>query len=57
MDGKTPPQFVCTSSRAQVRLDILVSGLMTVMVIETRKTAMEKEVTSDMESPPPYSNS
>ncbi|KAN0089736.1 hypothetical protein V8E51_019996 [Hyaloscypha variabilis] len=45
-DGKTPPQFVCHDAQAQVRMDILMSGLMTVMVIETRKAAVIKELGS-----------
>jgi hypothetical protein len=52
-DGKTPPQFVCTSLHAQIKLDILMSGLMTVMVIETRKEAMKRAAIQDTE-PPPY---
>lgn len=43
-DGITPPQFVCTEAHAQIRLDIIMSGLMTVLVIETRKTAVIKEL-------------
>jgi hypothetical protein len=43
-DGKTPPQFVCHDAQAQVRMDILMAGLMTVMVIETRKAAVIKEL-------------
>ena len=39
-DGKTPPQFVCTDAHAQIRLDAIMSGLMTVLVIETRKAAV-----------------
>ncbi len=42
-DGKTPPRFVCTNVQAQVKLDILMAGLMTVLVIETRKVAIIKE--------------
>lgn len=45
-DGKTPPQFVCHDAQAQVRMDILMAGLMTVMVIETRKAAVIKELGS-----------
>jgi hypothetical protein len=43
-DGKTPPQFVCNDAHAQLRLDIIMSGLMTVLVIETRKAAVIKEL-------------
>ena len=45
-DGKTSPQFVCHDAQAQVRMDILMAGLMTVMVIETRKAAVIKELGS-----------
>jgi hypothetical protein len=45
-DGKTLPQFVCQDAKAQVRMDILMAGLMTVMVIETRKAAVIKEIGS-----------
>jgi hypothetical protein len=45
-DGETPAQFVCNDAQAQVRMDILMAGLMTVMVIETRKTAVVKELGS-----------
>jgi hypothetical protein len=45
-DGKTPPQFVCTDAQVQVRMDIVMAALMTVMVIETRKTAVVKELGS-----------
>jgi hypothetical protein len=45
-DGKTPPQFVCNDAQAQVRMDILMAGLMTVLVIETRKAAVVKELGS-----------
>lgn len=43
-DGKTPPQFVCADAHAQVRLDVIMSGLMTVLVVETRKVAVIKEL-------------
>jgi hypothetical protein len=43
-DGKTPPQFVCNDPHAQLRLDIIMAGLMTVLVIETRKAAVIKEL-------------
>lgn len=43
-DGKTPPQFVCTDAHAQIRLDAIMSGLMTVLVIETRKAAVIEEL-------------
>lgn len=45
-DGKTPPQFVCTDVKAQIRLDIIMAGLMTVMVIETRKYSVIKDMGS-----------
>ncbi|KAF8855604.1 hypothetical protein BDZ45DRAFT_728040 [Acephala macrosclerotiorum] len=45
-DGKTPPQFVSHDPHAQLRLDIIMSGLMTVLVIETRKAAVVKELGS-----------
>ena len=45
-DGKTPPQFVCADAHAQIRLDIIMSGLMTVLVIETRKAAVIKELSA-----------
>ncbi|KAH9208552.1 hypothetical protein DL95DRAFT_479806 [Leptodontidium sp. 2 PMI_412] len=45
-DGKTPPQFVCNDAHAQLRLDIIMAGLMTVLVIETRKTAVVNELGS-----------
>ena len=41
-NGTTPPQFVCADAHAQIRLDIIMSGLMTVLVIETRKGAVMK---------------
>jgi len=44
-DGK-PPQFVCHDAQAQVRIDILMARLMTVIVIETRKAAVIKELGS-----------
>jgi hypothetical protein len=43
-DGKTPPQFVCGNVETQMRLDIIMSGLMTVLVIETRKVSVIKEL-------------
>jgi hypothetical protein len=43
-DGKTPPQFVCADAHAQIRLDVIMSGLMTVLVVETRKAAVIKEL-------------
>jgi hypothetical protein len=43
-DGKTPPQFVCTDADAQIRLDLIMSGLMTVLVVETRKATVIKEL-------------
>ena len=43
-DGKTPPQFVCNDPYAQLRHDIMMAGLMTVLVIETRKAAVLKEL-------------
>jgi hypothetical protein len=43
-DGITPPQFVCADAHAQIRLDIIMSALMTVLVIETRKAAVIKEL-------------
>ena len=43
-DGKTPPQFVCVSAKAHVRLDIMIAGLMTVRVIETRKMSVMNEM-------------
>lgn len=43
-DGKTPPQFVCNDAHAQLRLDIIMSGLMTLLIIETRKAAVIKEL-------------
>ena len=45
-DGRTPPQFVCTDAHAQIRLDIIMSGLMTVLVIETRKAAVINELSA-----------
>jgi hypothetical protein len=45
-DGKTPPRFVCGSGAAQVRLDIIMAGLMTVLVVETRKVSVIKELGS-----------
>ncbi|KAK0613512.1 hypothetical protein QBC34DRAFT_426160 [Podospora aff. communis PSN243] len=36
-DGRTPPQFVCSDSRTLVMLDLVMAGLMTVLVAETRK--------------------
>lgn len=45
-DGQTPPQFLCHDAQAHVRMDILMAGLMTVMVIETRKAAVTKELGS-----------
>ena len=43
-DGKTPPQFVCTDAHAQIKLDAIMSGLMTVLVVETRKAAVIDEL-------------
>jgi hypothetical protein len=43
-DGETPPQLVCNDAHAHLRMDILMSGLMTVLVIETRKSAVVKEL-------------
>jgi len=42
-DPRTPPKFVCSRVEAQVRLDVLMAGLMVVMVVETRKAAVVKE--------------
>ncbi|OAL48949.1 hypothetical protein IQ07DRAFT_632569 [Pyrenochaeta sp. DS3sAY3a] len=42
--GKTPPQFVCMNTETHVRLDIIMAGLMTVLVIETRKVSVVKEL-------------
>lgn len=42
-DGKTPPRLVCGRAEAQVRMDVLMAGLMVVMVVETRKAAVVKE--------------
>ncbi|KAF2002588.1 hypothetical protein P154DRAFT_618343 [Amniculicola lignicola CBS 123094] len=42
-DGKTPPQFVCTNPETHVRMDIIMAGLMTVLVVETRKRSVIKE--------------
>jgi hypothetical protein len=44
--GKMPPQLVCQDAGAQVRMDILMAALMTVMVIETRKVAVVKRMGS-----------
>jgi len=46
LDGKTPPKFVCEDPEAQIKLDILMAGLMTVLIIETRKAAVTKELGS-----------
>jgi hypothetical protein len=35
---------VCYNTEAQTKLDILMAGLMTVMVIETRKVAVVNEL-------------
>jgi hypothetical protein len=43
-DGITPPQFVCADAHAQMRLDVIMSGLMTVLVIETRKAVVIKDL-------------
>jgi hypothetical protein len=43
-DGKTPPQFVCTDGDAQIRLDVIMSGLMTVLVVEMRKVTVIEEL-------------
>jgi hypothetical protein len=45
-DGKAPPQFVCANADAQIRLDVIMAGLMTVLAIETRKAALIKELGS-----------
>ncbi|KAK1756593.1 hypothetical protein QBC47DRAFT_445285 [Echria macrotheca] len=42
-DGKTPPRLVCGRADAQVRMDVLMAGLMVLMVVETRKAAVVKE--------------
>lgn len=42
-DGKTPPRLVCGRAEAQVRMDVLMAGLMVVMVVETRKATVVKE--------------
>jgi hypothetical protein len=42
-DGKTPPQFYCDDGGAQVKLDIIMSGLIAVLIIETRKAAVIKD--------------
>jgi len=34
-----PPQFVCQNVNAQIRLDFIMAGLMTVLALETRKAA------------------
>lgn len=36
-DGRAPMQFVCQDINAQIRLDFLMAGLMTVLLLETRK--------------------
>lgn len=36
-NGPTPPQFVCQNPTAQLRLDFIMAGLMTVLTIETRR--------------------
>ena len=36
-DGRTPPQFVCSDSRTLVMMDLIMAGLMTVLVVETRR--------------------
>ena len=43
-DGKTLPQFVCRSVEAQIKLDIIMSGLMTVLVVETRKASVIRKL-------------
>ncbi|KAF2249644.1 hypothetical protein BU26DRAFT_286957 [Trematosphaeria pertusa] len=45
-DGKTPPQFVCANPETHVRMDVIMAGLMTVLVVETRKVAVVKELGS-----------
>ncbi len=45
-DGSTPPRFVCMDMEAQIRLDIIMAGLMTVLVVETRKAEVIKELGS-----------
>jgi len=51
-DGRTLPQFVCADAHAQIRLDLIMSGLMTVLCIETRKAAVVKK----LGVLPPYSS-
>ncbi|KAH7137306.1 hypothetical protein B0J13DRAFT_609378 [Dactylonectria estremocensis] len=48
--GMAPPQFVCDDARAHIRMDVIISALMTVMVVETRKASLVKE----MGPPPAY---
>jgi hypothetical protein len=43
-DGKTPAQLVCTDATTQMRMDFIMAGLMTVLVIETRKALVIKEM-------------
>ncbi|KAF2738547.1 hypothetical protein EJ04DRAFT_549775 [Polyplosphaeria fusca] len=43
-DGKRPPQFVCCNVEAQVRMDIIMAGLMTALVVETRKNSVKNEL-------------
>ncbi|ORY18620.1 hypothetical protein BCR34DRAFT_596196 [Clohesyomyces aquaticus] len=43
-DGKSPPQFVCAGVEAHVRMDVIMAGLMTVLVVETRKVSVQKEM-------------
>lgn len=45
-DAGTPPRFVCMDMEAQIRLDIILAGLMTVLVVETRKAEVIKELGS-----------
>ncbi|CAM1507668.1 Fc.00g073090.m01.CDS01 [Cosmosporella sp. VM-42] len=45
-DGKTPPQFICGDAATHVRIDIVMSALMAVMVVETRKVSLVKEMGS-----------
>jgi hypothetical protein len=52
VDGKTPPQFVCADADAQIRLDVIMLGLMTVLVVEMRKAA----VITELHALPAYSS-
>lgn len=42
-DGKTLPRLVYGREEAQVKMDILIAGLIVVIVVETRKAAVVKE--------------